>query len=97
MNHTQRANWNITRLKIGFVVLFAVACAGVWAYHALYVWPRDSCAQRHGVWDGGKRQCAFPPSARCEAGGGWWEPKTKTCAKVVDVPTFTGRQSKIIQ
>jgi hypothetical protein len=97
MNHTQRAHWNITRLKIAFVVVFAVAAAGVWTYSALYVWPRDKCASQHGVWDAGSRQCKFPPSARCEAGGGWWEPKSQTCAKVVNVPTITGRQSKIIQ
>ncbi len=97
MNHAQRANSNITRLKIAFVVVFAVACAGVWAYTALYAWPRDRCAEKHGVWDGKARQCRFPPSARCEAGGGWWEPRSGTCAKVINVPTMTGRQSKIIQ
>lgn len=97
MNHTQRANWNVTRLKIAFVVVFAIACAGVWAYTALYAMPRDKCAAEKGVWDGDKRRCAFPPSSRCEAGGGWWDPKSQSCAKVVNVPSVTGRPVKIIQ
>ena len=97
MNHTVRAARNVSRLKIAFVVVFAVACAGLWAYNALYAWPRNRCAEQQGVWDGGARKCRFPPSARCEAGGGWWEPRSQTCAKVVNVPTVTGRPAKLIQ
>lgn len=97
MNHTQRANWNITRLKIAFVGVFAVACAGIWAYHLYYAWPRDKCAEQHGLWEGKSRKCTFPPWIQCENGGGWWEPRTRTCAKVVNVPTMTGRPAKVIQ
>jgi hypothetical protein len=97
MNHAQRANWNILRLKLIFVAVFALAGAGIWAYHLIVVIPRDRCASQHGVWEAKARRCTFPPSARCEGGGGWWEPKSKTCAKVFDVPTFTGRPSKVIQ
>lgn len=97
MDHTQRAQWNITRLKIGFVVVFAIACAAVWAYHLLYAWPRDRCADQHGLWQASTRQCTFPPEVRCENSGGWWEPRSRSCAKVYNVPAFTGRQPKIIQ
>ena len=97
MNHAQRARWNVTRLKIAFVVLFAFACAGLWSYDVFYAWPRNRCADQQGVWDGHQRKCTFPPSARCEAGGGWWEPHSQTCAKVVNVPTMTGRPAKLIQ
>jgi hypothetical protein len=97
MNHAQRADRNILRLKLIFVALFALAAAGVWAYQVKVVMPRDRCASQQGVWDSKARRCTFPPSARCEAGGGWWEPKTKTCAKVFDVPSFTGRTDKVMR
>lgn len=97
MNHTQRAHANITRLKIAFVAVFALACAGLWTYNFLYAWPRGKCADQQGVWSDALRKCTFPPSARCEQGGGWWEPKSGICAKVVNVPTVTGRPTKVIQ
>src|SRR3569623_3838220 len=97
MNHAQRADRNILRLKLIFVAVFALAGVGIWGYHLLVVIPRDKCASEQGVWEAKARRCTFPPSARCEAGGGWWEPKTQTCAKVVVVPSFTGRQPKVIQ
>lgn len=97
MNHAQRATWNVLRLKLIFVAIFALAGLGIWAYHLTVVIPRDRCASQSGVWVAEKRQCTFPPSARCEAKGGWWEPKSQVCAKVFDVPSFTHRPAKIIQ
>jgi hypothetical protein len=97
MNHAQRADRTVLRLKLIFVAIFALSGVAIWAYHLLVVMPRDRCASQQGVWMARTRQCAFPPSARCEAKGGWWDPQSKTCAKVFDVPSFTGRPSKIIQ
>jgi hypothetical protein len=98
MNHAQRADRTVLRLKLIFVAIFAFAGIAIWAYHLLVVMPRDRCMAQQGVWVPKTRQCTFPPSARCEANGGWWDPQSKICAKVFDVPSFTGRRpAKIIQ
>ena len=31
------------------------------------------------------------PAARCEKGGGWWDPGRRECGKVVYIPDITGR------
>lgn len=31
------------------------------------------------------------PAKRCEAGGGWWEPKSRVCATPLYLPNITGR------
>jgi hypothetical protein len=59
----------ITRIKLAFVGVFFVACAGVWAYQVLYVWPRD----------------------KCESGGGWFDPRSRQCGRVIYIPDVTGR------
>ena len=43
-------NRMIDRLKIIFLGLFAVSCGAVLAYHYFWVWPKDRCAARGGVW-----------------------------------------------
>ena len=59
----------ITRIKLAFVGVFFVACAGVWAYQVFYVWPRD----------------------KCERGGGWFDPSSRHCGRVIYIPDVTGR------
>ena len=51
-------NKTIDRVRIMFLVVFAVACAGVWAYQALYVWPAKKCEQRGRWWSNKYRDCA---------------------------------------
>lgn len=50
-------NRTIDRLRIVFLVVFAVACAGVWAYQILYVWPAKKCEQRGRWWSNKFREC----------------------------------------
>lgn len=55
-----RMNLTINRLKWIFLGLFAVACAGIWIYHLLWVWPGDRCEAAERWWDGATRTCAQP-------------------------------------
>lgn len=50
----------INRLKIIFLGLFAVACAGVWAHQVFWVWPKERCEEAGGWWDDGERVCGQP-------------------------------------
>jgi hypothetical protein len=50
----------INRLKLVFLVLFAVGCVGVWTYQLMYARPRALCEARHGWWDWHERVCAQP-------------------------------------
>ena len=51
---------NYTRVKLVFLGLFALMCAGVWAYQALYVWPEKACEAKSDWWDWHERVCAVP-------------------------------------
>jgi hypothetical protein len=53
-------NRTIDRLKLIFLVIFAVCCVIIWTYHALYVWPRDRCEAKGDWWDPQDRVCAVP-------------------------------------
>ncbi len=59
----------VLRIKLIFLAIFVVASLGVWAYHGLYVWPRD----------------------KCENSGGWYDPQSRQCGRVVFIPDVTGR------
>ncbi|MFN5481910.1 MAG: hypothetical protein ACK49G_07165, partial [Brevundimonas sp.] len=32
------------------------------------------------------------PGERCEAGGGWWDLESRTCARPIYIPDITGRR-----
>ena len=53
-------NPTIDRLKILFLILFAVGCVGIWSYQIFYVWPAQKCDRHGGWWDGKARICAAP-------------------------------------
>ena len=53
-------NRTIDRLKLIFLVIFAICCAGIWTYQALYVWPRNKCEAMGDWWDWHDRICAVP-------------------------------------
>lgn len=53
-------NRTIDRLKLVFLGVFAVACVGVWAYQAYYVWPAERCEAARSWWDPETRTCARP-------------------------------------
>jgi hypothetical protein len=50
----------IQRLKIVFLVIFAISSVGVFAYHYYYVWPRDRCESAGRWWEPKGRVCAQP-------------------------------------
>jgi hypothetical protein len=50
----------ITRVQIAYFGLFVIACAGVFAYQAFFVWPVQQCESDGGWWSAKYRQCATP-------------------------------------
>ncbi len=88
----RRADRNVLIIKLVFVAVFAGACALIWWYQLSIARPRARCLARPGaVWFAKSKVCQVPPSALCEATGNWWDPVTKTCARVVHIPDFTGK------
>ena len=53
-------NVTINRLKIIFLGLFVVACAGVWVHQIFWAIPHKRCDQAGAWWDGRTRTCAQP-------------------------------------
>lgn len=53
-------NAALTRLKYTFLALFAVACAGVWAYQLLYARPEARCEASGRWWSSEERVCGTP-------------------------------------
>ncbi|MDO9222756.1 MAG: hypothetical protein Q7U20_03490 [Caulobacter sp.] len=53
-------NPTINRLKIVFLILFAIGTVGIWSYQIFYVWPAHRCDERGGWWDRKARVCAAP-------------------------------------
>lgn len=53
-------NPTINRLKILFLILFAIGAVAIWGYQIFYVWPAQKCDDREGWWDRKSRICASP-------------------------------------
>ncbi|HRD47392.1 MAG TPA: hypothetical protein PLF78_13015, partial [Caulobacter sp.] len=53
-------NSTIDRLKLIFLGIFALGCAGVWAYQILWAMPAKRCEANGQWWDGERRICAQP-------------------------------------
>ncbi len=51
---------NIPKIRLGFVIVFAVLCAAMIAYQILYVWPAQRCEAMGDWWDPRDRVCAVP-------------------------------------
>ena len=89
----RRANRTITIVKLVFIGIFAVAAAGIWYIQLTITRPKMKCLETPGAeWNARTKVCRVPPSYACERGGGWWEPRSGTCAKVVSIPDFTGKR-----
>lgn len=92
---TPIARRNILIVRLVALVLVAAGTAGLWWYELSIARPRQAClATPGGEWDGKARTCQVPPSYACEKNGGWWDPASKSCAKVVYIPSITGRPLK---
>jgi hypothetical protein len=53
-------NRTIDRVKLVFLLIFAILCVIAWSYQALYVWPRNKCEKMGDWWDWRDRVCAVP-------------------------------------
>ncbi|MDO9224302.1 MAG: hypothetical protein Q7U20_11405 [Caulobacter sp.] len=53
-------NPTINRLKILFLILFAIGAVAIWGYQIFYVMPAQKCDDRQGWWDRKGRICAAP-------------------------------------
>jgi hypothetical protein len=73
-------NPTLERLKLIFLVTFAVLVIGVLVWQVGWIWPRQTCEGDHKWWDNSQRVCAQPilisditgrviadPKARAEA------------------------------
>ena len=79
-------------IKVAAILVLGVLYAVLWWRQLAIERPRRACLATAGaVWEARTRSCRLPPQAQCEKGGGWWEPYSKTCAKVISVPAFTGK------
>jgi hypothetical protein len=63
------------RLRIVFLVLFALGAAGTWSYEVLWGRPARECAAAQKWWDPASRVCALPVSVSTFTGRPI-EPKT---------------------
>ena len=53
-------NRTIDRVKILFLGVFLLISAGMFAYQAYFVWPRERCEASGAWWDPKDRLCATP-------------------------------------
>ena len=53
-------NPTINRLKIIFLIIFAVGCVALWTYQLLWVMPAKRCDENGAWWDWSTRVCAQP-------------------------------------
>jgi hypothetical protein len=53
-------NVTIDRIKLIFLGLFVISCGAIFAYHYIYVWPKQECEARGNWWDDEDRVCAVP-------------------------------------
>jgi hypothetical protein len=69
-------NRTIDRVKLIFLVIFAISCVIIWTYQALYVWPRNKCEKMGDWWDWHDRVCAVPMPIWRFTGRGIPQPET---------------------
>jgi hypothetical protein len=53
-------NLAYARLKIFFLVLFAVLTAAAMIWQVGWIWPEEHCEKAHKWWDTSQRTCAQP-------------------------------------
>jgi hypothetical protein len=65
----------IDRLKIFFLVVFAILTVGVWTVHIFWVWPGQRCEAKNMWWDWRTRVCALPVPLQAFTGRKTGEPR----------------------
>ncbi len=82
-------------IKLAAILVLGVIYAALWWRQIAIERPKKQCLATAGAaWDDKAHICRLGPQAQCEAGGGWWEPYGKTCAKVISIPSITGRPNR---
>lgn len=79
----------INQTKIVFLVLFAIACAGIWAYQILYAWPAKRCAAQGRWWLAEERSCGVPVLISDITGRPTKTPAKAPAAPAPDLATLT--------
>jgi hypothetical protein len=87
-------NPTIDRLKLIFLVIFAICCVGIWTYQALYVWPRNKCEAMGDWWDWRDRVCAVPMPIWRFTGRGIPQPETLVARPSVKAPPVKAPSAK---
>ena len=88
-----RAARNVLTVKLVFLAIFLVICGALWWYTLSVAQPRKACLAHPGAeWFPKTGICRVTPENACESRGGWWDPESKTCARVVYVPSITGKK-----
>ena len=86
------AHRTVLTIKLVFLAIFVIICGALWWYQFTVSRPRDACLARPGAeWFPKTHICRVTPQNACESRGGWWDPQSKSCAKVVYVPSITGK------
>ena len=89
----KRAQRNMLLIKLFALALVAGVGGFLWWHELAIGQPRARCLQTAGAeWNEQARSCHIPASFTCEKNGGWWEPISKTCAKVIYIPDITRRK-----
>ncbi len=87
-----RAHRNVLIIQMVGVAVTIVFLGWCWWYAANVDHPMRACKARDGgIWNAQTHICRIAPDVTCEQNGGWWDPMSKSCARVVSVPAFTGK------
>ena len=65
----------IDRMKIYFLVVFAVLTVAVWVTHIFWIWPGQRCEAKGMWWDWRTRICAMPVPLQVFTGRAAGEPR----------------------
>ena len=86
---------NILVAKLVVGAILAGVTGWIWWYELAVARPKAVClGTPGGQWNEAQRSCQVGAEYTCEKSGGWWEPVSKTCAKVVSIPSITGRPNR---
>ncbi len=86
-----RPQRNVLIIMLTGVAVTVGILAYAWWYTAAVDHPMRACQAQNGDWNSQTHVCRIGPDITCEKNGGWWDPISKSCARVINVPAFTGR------
>jgi hypothetical protein len=93
MSRRYRAQRNVLTVMLAGVAIFVAICSALWWYASAVYQPQKTCLANPGAeWFPRTHVCRVTPANACESRGGWWDPQSGTCARVVYVPSITGKK-----